>query len=308
MSATRTRGFTLIEVLGVILVTTILLSVAIDFYIDLSRETQRAAENTREVRRATSILDRVAADLERAVLVRKPAEVDPLAHPWYFIAEPRYAVAGADRIQFIARQSPRSSTGPAEHLALVAYSLRRSEEGDGFELRRWSSPGLPDRTDRDFPSETDPQQLLVADDIQHFAARFLDGEGQWTESWDSSQYLDTSELPLAVELELALGNDPDFVLAEETPRYTRQVQLPVRPLDLAQLLSDGDEDAYGGGEDGGEDEGELAGLSVADCVDFAQIVDLDLRSALMEQAGDIDFADYEGALGAYEYAIKPGCR
>ena len=96
MKRAAQHGFTLIEVMGVILVTTILLAVAINFFVNLSRQATRASENTREVRRAATILDRIAADLEHAILVSKPAERDPLAHPWVFFAESRYG-EGADR-------------------------------------------------------------------------------------------------------------------------------------------------------------------------------------------------------------------
>ena len=65
-------GFTLIEVMAVIFLTALVLGVALDYYYDLSNASQRAMDRTREVRRATAILDRVARDLQSATLVTKP--------------------------------------------------------------------------------------------------------------------------------------------------------------------------------------------------------------------------------------------
>ena len=66
---TSAAGFTLIEVLAVVLVTSLLLGATINFYINLTREAAHASENVREVRRASALLDRIAVDLEHTVLV-----------------------------------------------------------------------------------------------------------------------------------------------------------------------------------------------------------------------------------------------
>ena len=77
--------------------------------------------------------------------------------------------------------------------------------------------------------------MLLADGLASFGVRFIDELGEQTSSWDSSQLIESSELPLAVEIEVALldpEGDPD---AEPQP-YSRRVLLPVRPLDLEELL------------------------------------------------------------------------
>ena len=312
-------GFTLFEVLGVILVTAIVLGVAVNFYIDLSRQATHATENTREVRRAAALLDRVASDLEHTLLVRKPDETDPLAHPWLFLAEARYDHGGADQLKFVRRERPRSSVGPASDLAMVAYTLALSEDEEaGFELRRWSTSELPDGLDRELPVSGDPDALLVTDGIASFALRFLDDLGEWRETWDSSQLLGSSELPVAVEIEVALlGPDGERRDAfAELPRYVRQVLLPLRPLDL-ELLLDPELAGEGSDEDGGEDE--YGDLTLADCIDFAKIgsgagsvpglsaTDIDTLSALAQQNPDARYAPYAGVLSGHP-AVRPECQ
>src|SRR5262249_4572672 len=90
-------GFTLIEVLAVVLVTSLLLGAAINFYVNLSRQAAHASENTRGIRRTAALADRIAGDLEHAVLVKKAPDQDVLASPWLFVAESRYSQTGADR-------------------------------------------------------------------------------------------------------------------------------------------------------------------------------------------------------------------
>jgi len=322
----QTAGFTLIEVLAVVLMTALLLGVALDFYIDLSNQSVRASEHTREVRRAASILDRVASDFEHALLVRKPEETDPLDHPWVFVAEPRYAEQGADRVKFVMRQLPRYTDGSAADLTMVAYQLRPSDTGDGYELRRWTSPGLPEALDREFPLEGDPDSLLLADGIARFALRFLDENGEWRTSWDSSQLVESSELPLAVEIEVALvGSDAaasrELAFGETgTTLYARQVSLPVRPLDLAVLL---DPETYEGDAaeaETGED------MTLAECVDFSKLgaaggaggvdpsqlaglsgSDLSTLATLRDKADTTSFNAFRSLLGNHP-AVRPECR
>jgi hypothetical protein len=305
--------------LGVILITALLLSVVANFYIDLSNQATRASEFTREVRRASTLLDRIAADLEHTLLVRKPSETDPLTHPWLFLGESRFNRGGADQLKFVRRERPRSSFGPASDIAVVAYTLDRSEDGEGFALRRWSSPELPESLDRRFPAPGDPSALLVTEGIESFTLRFLDDAGEWKEEWDSSLLLDSGELPVAVEIEVALRNPQEEVDDEFEPlprRYARHVQLPLRPLDLEVLLDPGSTEELEGGEGDGDDE--LADLTLADCIDFTKISDADAAAAglsstdlstltALAQNPDALFAPYKDILGGHP-SVNPQCQ
>jgi type II secretory pathway component PulJ len=275
---TSESGFTLFEVLGVMLVTALLLGATINFYIDLTRQATRASANTREVRRAASLVDRIAGDLEHTLLVKKPKEADALAHPWLFVAESRFSQSGAhpgsDQLKFIRREIPRASDGPASDVAMVAYTLERGEDGQNFALRRWSTSELPDSLDREFPRSDDPASLVVADDLSYFALRFLDGSGEWVSKWDSTELVESSELPVAVEIEVALAPPPaapGAQTADETEplHYAREVELPLRPIDLEALLNPkGKEDVAQNDRDAGKDGHER---TLAECVDVSKL-------------------------------------
>jgi type II secretory pathway component PulJ len=265
VSARRIAAFTLIEVLAVILMIAMVLGFALDFYVDLSDASTRASEHIRVIRQSTALLDRIAADFERTLLVVKPEETDPLAHPWIFLGESHRSESGSDRVKFVARRSiTRRGDGPVSDLEMVAYVLRPSEEDDDYELYRWSAPGLPEGLDREFPPADHPDSLLLADGVAEFGVRFLSEGGSWSDTWDSSQLLQSSQLPLAVEIEVALALPPNA--PDEPPSYyTRQVMLPVRPLDLVELFDPG---TYGLPGGAGEEEGEDGDLTLADCVDI----------------------------------------
>ena len=261
-------GFTLIEVLAVLFLTALLLGTALGFYIDLSNESARAGDSTREVRRATTLIDRIARDVERTVLVKKPQDEDPLAHPWIFLAEAHVSKDGSDRLKFMLRgEPPRTNQGQASDLETVAYSLEPSETQGSYALHRWSSPRLPERLDRDFPSPDDSASLVLADGVSYFALRFLNENGEWVATWDSSQMVESSELPVAVEIELALtpaqGDGTDPAGAEPT-HYARRVLLPMRPIDLAALLDPNQAGANG------DDQGNCQ-YHVSDCIDWSKV-------------------------------------
>ncbi len=240
--ARRGAGFTLLEVLAVVFLTSIVMGLALDFYVDLSRNTARATAHTREIRRATAILDRLARDFERTVLLRKAPEEDPLNHPWVFVAESRSSGLGADHVKFpTLNHEPRGSRTHEADFAMVAYVTRAGFD-EGVELLRWSSPHLPESLDRDFPLPDDERVLLLADGLAGFGVRFLNEAGEWADSWDSSTLLDSGELPLAVEIEVAIVDEERVFGEEDVARFSRMVVLPLRPLDPTDLTGESPEE------------------------------------------------------------------
>ena len=281
--ALRRSGFTLFEVLGVVFVTALVLGFATDYYIDLSRATHRAAENTRDIRHATALLDRIARDFEGTLLIVKPAELDPLAHPWLFFAESQYGESGADHIKFVTTNfQPRRSQEHESDLTLVAFTLRQSEDDDSFELFRWTAPQLPESLDRSFPSEDDEASVLLAEGLADFGVMFYGQDGEEADSWDSTTLVESSSLPASVEISVAIADPEAGFDADEAVRYRRRVLLLLRPLDLEQLIDLAGADA---GEDESDDEeGEGGGLTFASCFDL---------SALGRAAQEVDLA-FEG--------------
>lgn len=299
--APRRSGFTLLEMLAVVLLTGIVLTVAIDFYLDLSRASQAAVERTRNARRAAVLLDRVARDLEAVVLVRKPDATDPLDHPWLFLAEDD-GDAGAQRLKFMSRgRRPRSPQAQESDLETVAWTLEPGSDDD-FELRRWSSPQLPDGLDRAFPPIE--ESYAVADGIASFGVRLLADDGEWVGRWDSSLLVDSGELPLAAEVSVTLFADRET--DELDGPYVRRVLIPMRPLDLEAQLetgSAGDDgsDLEGEDEDGDgipDDEEEDGGEEQAGCVTVAQCLAQhpELQAALQQQPAEVQQL-VQGSLG-----------
>ncbi|HKE10704.1 MAG TPA: type II secretion system protein GspJ [Myxococcota bacterium] len=268
MGAPRPRhsraGFTLLEVLGVVLLTALVFTAAVNFYRDLSRKSTHAVELTRDVRFASMILDRVARDLEGTVLVKKPEAKDPLEHPWVFLAVAQDEGLGADQIKFMTRSHvPRTGSLHESDFEVVAYMLHRDRDGT-LELLRWSSPQLPDGLDRSFPSDPADGALVLARGIEQFGVRFLGADGKWKGTWDSSEVADADQLPLAAEISLALVEDPppDRRRAEPPAPYVRRVLIPLRPLDLDKMLhpdQTGDKNAKAGDSTNG-------GMTVAQCL------------------------------------------
>jgi type II secretory pathway pseudopilin PulG len=261
----RTRlAFTLIEMLVVVLFTGLVLSFAANFYLDISVASRAALERTVDVRRATSVLDRVSRDLESAVLVKKPEAVDPIEHPWVFLAESSGRGSGADRLKFQARNHrPRAALGHESDLVVIAYWLSPAEDGDALELLRWTSPQLPESLDRSFPRRDDPGVEVLASHVGAFGVRLQDQAGAWVDSWDSSTLVRSGELPVAAEVSVALlPEEPpaDEFQAEPPVAYQRPVLFPLRPLDLEKTLE---------GEADGEEkkeEDEQACVTVSECL------------------------------------------
>jgi prepilin-type N-terminal cleavage/methylation domain-containing protein len=275
------QGFTLIEMLVVVLFTAIVLTISTNFYLDLSAASEAALERTLGVRRATTVLDRVARDLEAAVLVKKPEAADPLDHPWLFLAESSGLGEGADRIKFQARNHrPRAGRPHESDLVVIAYWLAPSDDGDSFELLRWTSPRLPESLDRSFPRRDDDGVERLASGVESFGVRLLNESGGWADAWDSSQLVESSALPIGAEVKLAFAPEPTDALALETAVatvYQRPVLIAQRPLDLEAAL-----DAESEAAD--EDDEERDCVTVNECVSRNQ----DLVAAYAAENPEID--------------------
>jgi type II secretory pathway pseudopilin PulG len=265
------RGFTLLEMLLVVLFTGIVLSFAASFTIDLSNASQAALAESVDLRRAASVLDRVTRDLESATLVKKPDALDPLEHPWLFLAEGRGS-DGADRLRFQARNHrPRAGSAHESDLVEIAYWLAEAQDGEGFDLLRWSSarPPVPP-LDRNFPRRDDPGVERLASRVALFAVRLQDEDGAWQSAWDSWSPAQSSQLPIAAEVSVALLPEEqveDDNLAQPEPElFMRPVVFALDPLDLEQALG------AESGDDQDEEDDDLACVTVAECVSRNQAV------------------------------------
>jgi prepilin-type N-terminal cleavage/methylation domain-containing protein len=234
--ASTRYGFTMIEMVAVIFLMSLVLVVAVNFYLDLSRAGVASVESTRDARRAVVLLDRVARDLEGAVMLEKPDDVDPIEFPWLFLAESESNDAGAERVKFIRRgHRPSASAIAQSDLEVVAFTVVPSASGDGaLEVRRWSWPQLPESLDASFPSAEDSD--LLADGLASFGIKFQGEDGAWVGRWDSTMLAKSSELPTAAEIEVSFRTGPGE--NDIAGPYTRQVLLPLRPIDLETQLAE----------------------------------------------------------------------
>jgi len=292
----RDEGFTLIEMMFVMLFTAIVMTLAIDFYLQLSRQSAAAVELTKDDRRAALVLDRIARELQETVLIKKPAEVDPLAHPWFFLAEASRGGDGADRLKFQTRaHRPRSNAGHESDLATVAFFTAPNDTGDALELLRWSQARLPENLEPEFPRRDDTGVQVLAEDVAAFSMRLQDENGEWSDRWDSAIGVErSSQLPIQIELSLSFV-DPDADLADfgaEPEPFLRRVVLPIRPLEL-------DPD----GEEEGEEEEEPC-VTVAECeeqnpqlFDSAEAADPIEFPSLFDSVADQCFEDVANSLG-----------
>lgn len=96
------------------------------------------------------------------------------------------------------RYSNVRQDSPESDVYEVEYSL---ESGAGetlrFFVRRWPAPD---------PTRDSPGGVLLelSDHLRHFSFRFLDGDGEWRNSWDE----ENRSLPRLTEINLVAG-DPD---------------------------------------------------------------------------------------------------
>ena len=201
----RAAGFTLIEVLAVVLLTGIVLGVALDFYLDLSRASNRAADNTRETRRTAAVLDRMARDLENTVFLKKPDALDPLAHPWIFLAEEAAPELGAERLKFVTRgHDPRAQRGArvGSRGRDLHAAPRRGRRASSCGARR--PPGSPRASTASFPARGSPGDVAARRGRRRLRRRLPRRRAPAQDQLGLLQLVEESELPAAVEIQLAM--------------------------------------------------------------------------------------------------------
>jgi len=304
-----TRGFTLIETLAAILITSLIVTFALGAYVQLAETAELATLRLRDDLHATTILDRLSEDLQSTLLVVKPPELDPLSHPWYFVAEGRESFAGSDAIRFISRRT--RSYRPEAHtsdFAQVAYQVSTDEDGLQS-LHRWLAPGLPENFEPTFPLVDDERSLLLGEGLSGFTLRFLDGEGEWVDSWDSTQLEQSSTLPITVEIAFDMGpptGDEGF----DEARYSRRVVIPMMPIDVSGMIAAAVEQIAGQEGQGSDGDGDEDGEGNAPAQFMLQCI----KDACVDQGFSPDVCAQVNAMGSNAtvaqlapFAAQAGC-
>ncbi len=260
-------GFTLLEVLIAVSIAALLVTAAVQSYVQISKAAQRGLEQNGRDRIAELALDRLERELVGAVLVVKPKETALEDHPWEFIGFDAVREAhDADALLFVS-ENPSSAAGnlTPQDARLIAYQVGPGELPEQLNVYR-SEIGLPDKLKRELPPL---EGAPVIEGVAQFGISYRDEEsGAESPVWDSTAGQQASKLPGAVELKLQLySENPE---GEQVPGelFTRLVPLPVRPIGEGE---EGDGNCNGPtiaecfkglGLGGGDLEGVLQGLGV----------------------------------------------
>lgn len=185
-SVSTQRGLTLLEMLGVIAISTILFSGAWQLFQGGMRSYQRGLQDVRRTQGARALLHLVTRDVQRAMAARVPYGIRGAA-PLLSTAET--AGRQADHLAMLALPSPGAPPGGAPHshaLQRIRYVLNTVPDSKTLALQR--AVGAP--------SEPQMERVMVVhEQVQAFRVRYFDGQ-TWYAEWQRA------ELPRALEITL----------------------------------------------------------------------------------------------------------
>lgn len=302
------NGFTMIEVMGAILLTSIVISIAVAFQINLGSATEHARERLRSQRQAVALLDRMTRDIAGAYFIA-PRVVEGTASetPWIFLTVQDFLDEGlepdsSNAIKFMTRNySPQALDGHSSDLASVAYYVEAQEDRPGYQLMRWRSTHMPQGYDPSFPERDDPDADIMGEDIASFKITVINQTGTEDPVWSSIRKGGRLALPIGVKLELSMLTEAEITEgkidedldpedtesdidegdhADERKKFAKTVMLPLRPLDwtfLEEIASTADtpEDPDNDGSEDDEDDDSDADDDDLDDDDFDSDDDFD---------------------------------
>jgi type II secretion system protein J len=263
------RGLTLIEMMVAILVTSLLVTAAVQVYRGVVSVQQRATAPLARDRYAEVFFDRLERELGGTLLVKKREGDDRLAHPYLFVGDDRMqSDADVDALRFVTQSPSRAASDPlGSGLRMVSYAVVTQAEG-GLALVR-QEEALPDGMEKEIQL-VDPQPVFA--DVATFRVRYLDElTGEWVEAWDSTDVALIDRLPLEVEVALALEEPDETGELAVGMEHSRRIALPVREIDL---------DAMRAAAFGEQDEQQC--VTVAECIGHFQALLAEASSATAE--------------------------
>jgi type II secretion system protein J len=180
------RGLTILEVLGVIVLSTTLLSGAWQLFQGGMRSYQRGLQDVRRTQEARTLLHLVTRDVQRAMAARLPYGIRGTA-PQFSSSEA--AGRQTDRLAMLTLPSPGASSDGTPYggtLQRIRYALNAVPASKTLTLQR--AVGAP--------SEPQMERMRVVHaQVQEFRVRYFDGQA-WYADWQRA------ELPHAVEITL----------------------------------------------------------------------------------------------------------
>ncbi len=221
------RGFTLLEILVAIALTSVIMLFAVQIFRQITQTQDRARPDRSRDLPALVFLDRIERELTGATLRIKPDEIDRLSFPWLFAAEDRvFGSNDSDALRFVTQTPARA---PGQHdggLRVVHYALAEAPEEDTrLDLYRFEER-LPPNLRKEIRIEDGSP---VLEDVHMFRLRFSDGV-DWRDSWDSTAIAQLDRLPGSVEVAIQLYQEDELGEWVPGPEHTRVIELPLQPF------------------------------------------------------------------------------
>ena len=193
-------GFTLLEVLVSMAILVIIMAALYSAYTTNVEAIQIARQNGEVHQTARIVLDRIAKDLQSALIqVSVPSEKVKLG----LIAEDR-EIDGkrADHIDFTTvTHLPLTEKGPASDLCEVGYFVDEDSEGQVLVLFRRDDPSV----DEDFTQGGTLQE--IARDVVEFNLAYQDSMGEVSDRWNTLEGSSGSRLPVLIRVRLVLRDE-----------------------------------------------------------------------------------------------------
>ena len=185
-SVSTQRGLTILEMLGVIAISTVLLSGAWQLFQGGMRSYQRGLQDVRMTQGVRTLLHLITRDVQRAMAARVPYGI---AGPAPQLSTSETAGRQADRLAMLTLPSPGVSHEGTLHggtLQRIRYVLNTVPDSKTLALQRAVG------TAREPQME---QIMVVHRQVQALHVRYFDGQA-WFAEWQRA------ELPCAVEITL----------------------------------------------------------------------------------------------------------
>ena len=179
------RGLTLIEIMGALAVSAILLSGVWQLFQGGLRSYHRGLQDVRMMQGARALLTLVTRDMQRAMATRAPYGI---RSPAQQTAAQATAGQPADRLEMIMAPTPGQEGQDRGAPQRIRYVLTALSEGKTLALQRAVAG-----TDG-----TQPERFMpLHNQVQTFTLRYFDGQ-TWYDEWQQA------ELPRALELTIVL--------------------------------------------------------------------------------------------------------
>jgi type II secretion system protein J len=180
------RGLTMLEMLGAIVISSLLLSGAWQLFQGGMRSYHRGLQDVRMVQGARTLVRMVTRDVQRAMAARVPYGIRGTAPQL-----PTSDTAGrqGDRLAMLTLPAPAAPPEGARHSRVpqrIRYVLNAVPDSKTLALQR--AVGTPSEPQRE-------RVMVVHEHVQEFSVRYFDGQ-TWYAEWQRA------ELPQAVEITL----------------------------------------------------------------------------------------------------------